>query len=71
LCKTVRENITRIVTATIPPRLKKYAAGFTETWLMFYACTFIYESFYEKGFITLPENNGVSSPIASYIYENV
>jgi RNA polymerase sigma-70 factor (ECF subfamily) len=69
LCKTIRENIGRIVQSTIPPQLKKYARGYTEIWIQSLAHVCFCESLHNRGFITLPEK-GDKTPVACYIYEN-
>jgi hypothetical protein len=69
LCKEICENIGRIVKSTIPPQLKEYAKGYTETWIQFYSGVYFYEALYDKGFVTLPEKND-KTPVACYIYEN-
>ena len=37
LCRPIRENISRIVRATLSELLKAYTKGYTETWISFYA----------------------------------
>jgi RNA polymerase sigma factor (sigma-70 family) len=69
LCKELRDGVGRIVKSTIPTRLKEFAQGYTEIWLMFYADTCFLESLYNKGFITVPESDD-KTPAACYIYRN-
>ena len=69
LCGEIRKNIGGIVEATIPPQLKNYTKGYTETWIMFYSGVFLCEALYNKGFISIPEN-GDKTPVACFIYEN-
>jgi RNA polymerase sigma-70 factor (ECF subfamily) len=69
LCVEIRENIGRIVKSTIPPQLKDYAKGYTETWISFYSGVYFFEALYNKGFITIPEK-GDKSPVACHIHEN-
>jgi hypothetical protein len=69
LCREIRENIGRIVKSTVAPQLKKYAKGFTETWISFYSGVYFYEALYNKGFISIPERDD-KTPVACYIYEN-
>ena len=69
LCKEIRKNISRIVKSTIPPQLKNYAKGYTETWIMFYSGVYFYEALHSKGFISVPEK-GDKIPVVCYIHEN-
>jgi len=68
LCNEIRENINRIVKATLPPQLKKFAKGYGEIWLMALSGVLFYEALYKKGFLTLPAEDD-HSPIACWIYE--
>ena len=68
LCNEIRENINRIVKATLPPQLKKFAKGYRETWLMALSGVLFYEALYEKGFLTIPAEDDCT-PIACWIYE--
>ena len=69
LCNEIRENIGRVVKSTIPPQLKDYTKGYTETWIMFYSGVYFMEALYNKGFISIPEPDD-KTPVACYIYEN-
>lgn len=68
LCSEIRENICRIVKATIPEQLRPYAKGYAETWISFYAGVYLSEALYKSGFITIPENDS-PIPVACEIYE--
>jgi RNA polymerase sigma factor (sigma-70 family) len=68
LCGEIRENIFRIVKATIPEQLRPYTKGYTETWIAFYAGVYLLEALYNKGFIMVPEKDDLT-PIACWIYE--
>jgi hypothetical protein len=68
LCGVIRENISRIVKATIPEQLKTYTKIYTETWISFYAGVYLSEVLYSKGFISIPEKDNLT-PVACWIYE--
>ena len=68
LCADIRNNITRIVSKAIPPQLRSYAKGYTETWISFYAGIYLLEALYDRGFILLPEANN-PIPLACEIVE--
>jgi RNA polymerase sigma factor (sigma-70 family) len=57
LCKEIYENISRIVSSTIPPQLKQYTHGYTITEIRFYSSIFFHEVLYSKGFLTIPEDS--------------
>ncbi len=68
LCGPVRENISRIVKATIPEQLRSFSKGYTETWISFFAGVYLLEALYNHGMITIPEKDDVT-PVACWIYE--
>ncbi len=67
-CKEIFENLTRIVKATLPPRLKEYAKGYTATEIMFYSTMELLKALYDKGFLIIPEKTA-KMPVACYILE--
>lgn len=66
LCMELHANVCRIVKATIPPQLKEFAEGYTQTWVEFYAYICFCEALYGKGFIVVPED-GDKSPVACVV----
>lgn len=68
LCKNVRENISRIVSNTLPEQLAAYTNGFAETWISFYSGVYLYEALYDKGFLQIPEKDN-DIPVACWITE--
>jgi RNA polymerase sigma factor (sigma-70 family) len=69
MCQTIRQNITRIIKATLPHQLHAYIKGYTETWISFYAGVYLFESLCNDGMITVPEKNDIT-PVACWLYEN-
>lgn len=68
LCGEIRENVSRIVKATLPEQLGAYTEGFTETWLSLYAGTSLLEALYRRGFLQIPEKDD-PTPLACRIDE--
>jgi len=69
LCKEIYENISRIVSSTIPPQLKEYIHGYTSFEIQHYAGIYFRESLYNKGFLTIPENDD-RTPVSCWIDEH-
>lgn len=68
LCGPIRENIARIVRATLPEQLRDYTNGYTETWIGFYAGVYLREALYDSGFLTIPQKDDLT-PLACWISE--
>ena len=61
LCKEIYESISKVVESTIPPQLKQYIHGYTATEIGFYAGIYFREALYNKGFVTIPEDDDKTS----------
>jgi hypothetical protein len=68
LCKEIYDNVSKIVTSTIPPQLKEYIHAYTAKEVGFYANTFFIEALYGKGFFTLLEDSD-KTPVSCWLEE--
>ena len=66
LCKEIYESVSKIVTLTIPPQLKKYIHAYTATEVGFYAGSSFMEALYNKSFVT-PLEDDDKTPVSCWI----
>jgi len=68
LCKEIYENVSKIVASTIPPQLKEYIHAYTATEIGFYANSYFIEALFNKGFVTLLEDDD-KTPVSCWLEE--